>query len=175
MHHGDLEWAASVFLANHRSNLTPEEREEGFVQGTLTAERLQIWLQGPGSVLAEVDGERAGVVMVTTPDVFTHGPAEKLAQVATEAGVTDFLMYGPIVIDKPFRGRGLMRELWNAVVREDQGRHERAVLFLETANERSRATHEHLGWELVTPYEYDGREFFCMSHEMRPEAASRRQ
>ena len=54
----DAAWVQPLYAANSRDALTPEQRaEHGFVQGRMSAQALRARLDGPGSVVAEVDGE----------------------------------------------------------------------------------------------------------------------
>lgn len=62
----DAAWVQPLYAANSRDALTPEQRaEHGFVQGRMSAQALRARLDGPGSVVAEVDGRPAGVLLTS--------------------------------------------------------------------------------------------------------------
>lgn len=62
----DAAWVQPLYAANSRDALTPEQRaEHGFVQGRMSAQALRARLDGPGSVVAEVDGRPAGVLLAS--------------------------------------------------------------------------------------------------------------
>nr|WP_162933246.1 hypothetical protein [Corynebacterium lactis] len=164
----DTDWAAAIFAANARDNLTEEQqRTGGFVQGRIDADMISGRVAGPASVVALADGVGVGVVLTAGADEYKQGPPGLAVEAAREAGLTDFFLYGPGVVDAGHRGRGVLRAMKDEVIRlaaSEEAGYRWAVGFVEHTNEASMAAHAKTGWQSVATFEFKGRPYDVIAH-----------
>lgn len=161
----DVAWVQPLYAANSRDALTPEQRaEHGFVQGRMSDQALRARLDGPGSVVAEVDGRPAGVLLTSLAEGAPDGPPVRTVETARAAGVQDFYLYGPALVAESARGRGVLRAMAEHVLTATAAAHRAAVAFVEDENTASMAAHTRLGWEPVGRFEHEGRGFTVLTH-----------
>jgi GNAT superfamily N-acetyltransferase len=156
MHHryattADTPAMAALFAASHHDALTEQQRaEQGFVQGDFNAEVLRTMAEGRTLLLAEEDGKPAGfLALAATQDIAVHSPPVQ-ALLAAQGSLCwegralselPWLLYGPVLVDPTFRGRGVARGLYAAALEAASGRAELMVAFIETVNRRSWRVH----------------------------------
>lgn len=160
--------AIAALLAQARGDgLDPAERAaRGFIQGHLSDRILRNFIDGTGVFVAvhtDEHGERkvAGVALTSDPAALAGGggPPARTIATATTSGLTDFVLHGPVAVDPRFQGRGVVRLLVDAVQKSLSPDYSAAVLFVETANEKSLAVHRHLGMREVGGFETGGRDY----------------
>ncbi|EWM10898.1 GNAT family N-acetyltransferase [Kutzneria sp. 744] len=160
--------AIAALLAQARGDgLDPAERAaRGFIQGHLSDRILLNFIDGTGVFVAvhtDEHGERkvAGAALTSDPAALAggDGPPARTIATATTSGLTDFVLYGPVAVDPRFQGRGVVRLLIDAVQKSLSPDYSEAVLFVETANEKSLAVHRHLGMREVGAFEVGGRDY----------------
>lgn len=159
----DYPWLLELIDSNRADRLTAIQRaEEGFVQGRWDKSALQRLSSGPGMLLAEVDGRRAGAALSSAPGVVTDGPAGRVNDIARDMfGDKGYFLYGPVIIDPAFRRRGLLRQLSQALL--ERSRYPPAVAFVQQDNTASLAAHTALGWQQVAEFVLeDGRRFSAL-------------
>lgn len=163
---GDHRWLLDLIDANRADRLTAAQRaEQGFVQGVWSETALQRLSTGPGMLLAEVDGSRAGAALSSPPGGVLDGPAGRTNELARAAfGPDGYFLYGPVVIDRAFRRRGLLRALSTALLARAAARYPVAVAFVQQDNQASLAAHRVLGWHDLDTFTLDdAREFVVLS------------
>ena len=157
---GDVEWALALYAANSYDALTAEQRAAGgFVQGRMDEAALASRIAGgiPGWV-GLVDDSPAALLLAAEPADFTDGPAGGAVRAARGAGVEDFFLYGPALVDEAARGRGVMRALSSHAFEWAHGRYRWAVAFIEDSNAVSARVHGALGFSPVASFELPARE-----------------
>ncbi|MEE1784618.1 GNAT family N-acetyltransferase [Streptomyces sp. SP17BM10] len=129
--------------------LSPQERaERGFVQGRFDEDKLAATEATTGVYVAEEDGRIAGAALTAPASpALDEGPPRRTWEAALHAGLAQdrFYLYGPVVVDPDFRGRGVVRSLLRAVDANLRDRFDHGVLFVEKSNHKSLAVHRHLG------------------------------
>ncbi|MFE6049158.1 GNAT family N-acetyltransferase [Kitasatospora sp. NPDC056446] len=139
-----------------------ERAKQGFVQGRFDEEKLASMEADTGIYLAEEDGRLAGAALTSAASsVVDGGPPRLTVDAALRAGLAPgrFYLYGPVVVDPPFRGRGVVRSLLRAVDADLGGRFEHGVLFVEQANHKSLAVHRHLGMRELAEFAVADRRY----------------
>ncbi|MDO5031924.1 GNAT family N-acetyltransferase [Corynebacterium sp.] len=167
----DAPWVQALFQSNARDNLTEEQRRRsGFVQGNLDTEMIKQRVDGPASVVALVGDTGVGVILSAEPDTFPKGPPALAVAAAREAGLEDFYLYGPGVVDENYRGRGILRTLKDESIRAtaQSGKYLWAVGFVEHSNEASMAAHRKTGWRSVGSFTFKEREYEVIAHPVEP-------
>ncbi|WP_300682964.1 GNAT family N-acetyltransferase [Nocardioides sp.] len=149
-------------IDRHRGvGLSARERaERGFVQGEWTPATLAALADGPGIWVAEEAGTLAGVAISSAPGTVGTGPAGETNRVAAEVfGPGRYFLYGPVVVDEAFRGRGILRGLLTRLLEANVTTYAVAVAFIESTNTLSQTVHARLGWRRIGGFALGERSF----------------
>ncbi|WP_188316487.1 GNAT family N-acetyltransferase [Solihabitans fulvus] len=168
----DRETILGLIESNSREALTEQDRDAyGFVQGDFTASSLAALEADTGVVVVEVSGKVVGFAGTSQNLAAGNGPlAELLGQLdqLTLHGrpVSELrpAVYGPVVVDRAYRGKGLLRSLFEGVLGVLAGKADVGVLFVEDSNRHSMAVHVNgLGMECIGGFELDGRGYSILA------------
>jgi hypothetical protein len=78
--------------------------------------------------------------------------------------VDNSYQYGPICIDRAFRGTGLLEKIFGFAKKEMSVRFPVLVTFVNTTNERSYQAHRRkLGLDVVQTFEFNGKRYYEMA------------
>ncbi|MCC9307182.1 GNAT family N-acetyltransferase [Kitasatospora sp. RB6PN24] len=145
-----------------------ERAEQGFVQGGFDEHKLASIEATTGIYLAEEDGRLAGAALTSAPSMLDEGPPRLTVDAALRAGLAPsaerLYLYGPVVVDRAFRGRGVVRSLLRAVDANLSEHFDHGVLFVEQSNEKSLAVHRHLGMREVAEFTLADRRYTVFSY-----------
>ncbi|MEU9159602.1 GNAT family N-acetyltransferase [Streptomyces sp. NPDC048424] len=142
---------AELFAANHHDALTERQRaEQGFVQGRFDAGVLRAMARAGELLVADDGGRVAGLLALSVAADLADPPppVEGLlrAQDTLEwdghpLGEVRWLLYGPVVVDAGYRGRGVARALFTMAVAAASERADAVVAFIEAGNVPSWKVH----------------------------------
>lgn len=166
----DYPWVVDLIDRHRGEGMSAQERaRRGFVQGHWDVAQLQRLSSGPGFLLAEVDGTRAGALLTSAPGAARRGPAGRTNELAQQAlGAASFFLYGPVVVDDMFRGQGVLRALADELFARMTGRYDVAVAFIEAVNQASMAVHDRLGFRVFDSFAIGDREYHALSRDVAP-------
>lgn len=139
-----------------KQNLTPEERQkEGFTQGTLTTFQQNIGIYG-----AFDEDTLIGVLMAAKLGTHTQGPPgsmlEALKTTLPKEQLEKTFSYGPVAIDKNYRGQGLFSKMLSFMCQDLKTHYQYGVCFVEHSNEKSLAIHRHYPMEECVTFTFKG-------------------
>ncbi|GAA2149003.1 hypothetical protein GCM10009760_41710 [Kitasatospora kazusensis] len=143
-----------------------ERAERGFVQGHFDEAKLAAMEATTGIYVAEEDGRIAGAALTgAASSVQDGGPPRLTVDAAQRAGLAPdrCYLYGPVVVDPSFRGRGVVRNLLRAVDAHLGERFDHGVLFVEQSNLKSLAVHRHLGMHEAAEFAVADRRYTVFS------------
>ena len=161
--------------ANHIANLSEEQRKEGFLAGNFTAEQIAAIAADLGTMLAIVENKIAGFLSAFRREFNHRVPVlEKMLdcydQVPFEGKpLSSFnsYIYGPVCIDRDYRGRGLLRGLYEAQKKDLAGRFEIGVAFISRSNPHSLHAHvAGLGMTEVADFEFQGNTYVILAFRL---------
>lgn len=160
----DTDWFSELYAANQRDALSPEEREKyGFIQGSSGPEAVDKWIHSGRGLVAELDGQPAGVAMAGPSTVPSDHPAGRAMEIAVNEGIDRPILWGPVVVGRAFRGQGISRALWEAVVATYRGEYAHAVAMVELSNRVSYEAHLHMGWKIIGEMSIDERNYAAIA------------
>ena len=136
-------------------NLTHEQQtKQGFVTTRFTADLL-IELQSEGRSFVLYDGTRLGAYAFGATNNFLRQwelcnfMIERFSELDSAKIISgdmisaeNSFMYGPVCIDNDFRGRGVLKLLFEAVAAEGVGKYKFVTTFINQRNEISLAAHK---------------------------------
>lgn len=133
--------------ANYIANLS--DRKDGFLSAEFTAGQIAAIAGDLGITVAVCSAEIAGYLCAFRKD-FDHG-SPVLAKMLQAYDATHFkgkplssyesYIYGPVCVGREYRGRGLLRGLYEAQRKELTGRFEVGVAFVSRDNSHSLQAH----------------------------------
>jgi len=134
---------------NFIGNLSPEERKEGFLSAEFTLGQVAEMSEDLGTTIAAIDDEVVAFLCAFRNE-FDHG-SPVVAKMLDSYDRVEFegqslssyksYIYGPVCIDRAYRGRGLLRGLYEAQKQELAGRFEIGVAFVSRTNPHSLKAH----------------------------------
>jgi predicted N-acetyltransferase YhbS len=164
----DLPGVLALQEANLHANLGDAERADGFLSARFDPEQLTAMGAQVG-VLVAADGERvAGYACASEVDYNRRFPLlaamidalPRLRYQGRTLDQTRCFVYGPVCVDRAWRGRGVLRGLVAALRRHTAGRFDCGVAFIAQDNPRSLAAHVHgLGLIEAGGFEHDSRAY----------------
>jgi len=158
--------------ANYITNLSDEERKDGFLSAQFTLEQTAQIAEDLGTTVAVVDQELAGFLCAFRREFDTGSPViakmlESYDRVTFEGkALSSFnsYIYGPVCIAREHRRRGLLRGLYEAQKRDLAGRFEVGVAFVSRSNPHSLQAHvAGLGMIEVGDFELKGNVYVILA------------
>ena len=162
--------------ANLFDNLSTEARQDGFLSARFTRDQL-VQMDRDVGVLVACDVERVvGYVCASGVELNRQFPlllamieryGEMRFQGRALADQKTFV-YGPVCVDRAYRGRGVLRGLFRALLREIPAGFDAGVAFVANANQRSLAAHvAGLGMDDVGEFDFKGQRYRILAFSAR--------
>ena len=162
----DVPAILAVQAANFVGNLNDAERQDGFLSVEFTCEQLEEMADNVGIVVAS-DGARLAGYLCASSCEFNR-PFPRLAAMMQQLDGIDYggrplasarlFIYGPVCIDRPYRGCGLLRGLYTTLKSEVARRYNVGVAFVAYDNPHSLRAHVvGLGMDLVGEFIFSGK------------------
>lgn len=162
--------------ANLISNLPESERGDGFVTTQFTQEMLAALNQQTGVFLACTAERVVGYAMTGTLDFFHRFPLilymnSRLQNTIFDGKLIDTasaLQYGPVCIEKNFRGQGVLVSLFEQICTQLSSKFEVGVTFISTVNSRSYQAHvRKLGMTVVDEFDFTGKNYYTLAFSIK--------
>jgi len=146
---GDYQEILQLQSANYITNLTEEERRSGFLSAQFSFEQTAQIAEDLGITVAVLDHCVAGFLCAFRNEFPSGSPviAEMLRHYPLfrfeDRPLSAFLsyIYGPVCIARQYRGRGLLRGLYQAQKKDLGARFEVGVAFVSRSNPHSLRAH----------------------------------
>ena len=157
-------------------NLNEEERKEGFVTTPFTIAQLEEAIQEKGLFVAENDVFKiAAYAFGASWDYFAQWEIfnymvsrfPNLSFEGTEITTKNSFQYGPVCIDKKYRGTGLLQLLFEEMRLELLKRYPISITFINKINLVSEKAHtKKLGWEIIDSFEFNNNQYIGLAIDM---------
>ena len=175
--HQDIDGVLNLQDKYLYSKLTETERESGFVTTPFTAKQIEEIIGQNGMFIAE--NEKDGLIAYTFAgswkyfeqwEIFNFMVARfpKLAFNGSNITTENSFQYGPICIDKNYRGRGLLNLLFEEMRIEFLKKYPISVTFINKVNTISTAAHtKKLNWEIIDEFEFNNKIYIGLAFDMK--------
>jgi predicted GNAT superfamily acetyltransferase len=135
--------------ANFIANLSEAERRQGFLSAQFSAAQTEQIAQDLGTIVALADGHLAGFLCALRKEFDTGSPViarmlesfDRMSFHGQPLSSFTSYIYGPVCIAREYRGRGLLRGLYEAQKRSLTGKFEMGVAFVSRSNPHSLQAH----------------------------------
>jgi hypothetical protein len=169
---GDYSAVLRLQSANYIANLSEEDREQGFLSAEFTREQVAAMAEDLGTMVAIVEDKVAGFLCAFQREFNSGSPV--IAKMLDSCDLVKFegkplssfntYIYGPVCIDRDYRGKGLLRGLYEAQKRDLAGRFEVGVAFVARGNLHSLRAHVGgLGMTEVGDFEVKGNRYVILA------------
>ena len=173
----DLPSLLELQESNLFENLPAEQRKDGFLSARFAVEQFAQMNREAAVVVAEDDGRIVGYACSAGVDssrqfpildamITTFGRLTYLGTTLIDARVC---IYGPVCVDRNFRGRGVLRGLISGLKAELAGQFDVAAAFISKANSRSLAAHvDGLGMTVLGDYAFEAGRYWIVAFGVPP-------
>jgi hypothetical protein len=156
------------------TNLTENQKKDGFVTTPFTVEQLTEIIGNDGLFLAKKEEKVIGYAFAGSWAYFSQWKIiEQMGEMLPiifenqEITLKNSFQYGPICIDMEFRGKGLINLLFDFMRQNMVKKYPISVTFINKINERSRKAHvDKLGWKVVTDFQFNGNNYYFLMLKM---------
>jgi hypothetical protein len=157
------------------SNMTEEEKTSGFVTTPFTVEQIQEVIRQEGLFIAKDDNKIIGYIFAAGWDYFSQWAIFKyMIPMLPELSFKNFKLtdtntfqYGPICIDKKYRGKGLINPFFNFMRIHIMKRFPVGVTFINKTNIPSQKAHlEKLKWAVIGDFQFNNNNYFILAYDM---------
>lgn len=157
------------------SNLSDEEKIAGFVTTPFSIPLLEYVIKHDKIFIAKFNGRIIGYVFAASWDFFSRYPIfEYMISLFPRYKFRDFTLttinsfqYGPVCIDKPFRGQGLLKELFEFMRIQTLVKYSLSLTFINKINIPSTIAHvEKLNWTIIDEFSFNNNEYNVLAYDM---------
>jgi hypothetical protein len=163
--------------ANYIANLTEEERKSGFLSAQFSLEQTAQIAGDLGITIGVLD-DRVAAFLCAFRNEFPSG-SPVIAEMLLKYPVFRFedrplnsfstYIYGPVCIAREWRGRGMLRGLFEAQKKDLAGQFEIGVAFVSRSNAHSLYAHVNgLGMAEAGDFQVGGNRYFALAFRVPP-------
>jgi|SRR5690625_642526 len=157
-------------------NMTEQERKEGFVTTPFTQQQIEDILKEKGLFVAKNKADEVVAYIFAASwkyfeqwEIFNYMVSRfpEMSFGGREITTENSFQYGPVCIDKKYRGQGLFNQLFEEMRLEFVKRYPISVTFINKINEISTAAHTRkLGWEVIDEFEFKENQYLTLALDM---------
>ncbi len=157
------------------SNLTEEEKKSGFVTTPFSVEQLTYVINNEGLFVAKDNNKIIAYIFAESWDFFSQYPIfERMISLFPELSFFDFeitstssFQYGPVCIDKKYRGKGLINLLFEFMRIHIVKKYPLSLTFINKTNVPSLKAHtEKLKWTIISDFEFNNNNYLILAYDM---------
>lgn len=172
----DIPGVARLQSRYHVSTISPEDRPDGFVTTLFTEEQFRELIEGENGLAIACAGEE--VIAYAMAASWQYWSAWPLFQYMIEdlpntvylgqrLSTENSYQYGPICIDRKYRGTEVLSNLFEFSRRQMAERYPILITFINQANPRSFKAHtEKLGLEVIKTFEFNANQYYELGYDM---------
>ena len=157
------------------SNLSDEEKKSGFVTTPFSVEQLTNVINNEGLFIAKDNNKIIAYIFAESWNFFSQYPIfEYMISLFPALSFLDFeintitsFQYGPICIDKNYRGQGLIKLLFEFMRIHIVKRYLLSLTFINKTNIPSYKAHtEKLKWTVVGDFQFNDNNYYILAYDM---------
>lgn len=152
-----------------------EDKKDGFVTTSFTKELLsELIRKEKGLFIAKENEEIIAYVMSASWDFWSQWPLfqhmiselPRLSYLNQTLSKKNSYQYGPVCVDKRFRGTGTLELIYDFARRKMAERYPILITFVNKINPRSVEAHTRkLGLEIIHEFEFNGNQYLEMAYD----------
>lgn len=158
------------------AKLSEKEREEGFVTTPFTVHQIEEIIIENGMFVAE--NEQGTIIAYAFAGSWKYFEQWEIFNIITarfpqlsfkgkEITMENSFQYGPVCIDKNYRGQGLLNLLFEEMRIEFLKKYPISITFINKVNVISEVAHtKKLGWEIIDEFEFNNNTYSSLALDM---------
>lgn len=156
-------------------NLNEQERLEGFVTTPFTTEQIEEAIAQRGLFIAQSEDLKviayafaASWTYFAQWEIFNYMVSRfpSLSFQGNEITTENSFQYGPVCIDKEYRGTGLLPLIFEEMRLELLKKFPISITFINKINPISEKAHKKLGWEIVDEFDFNNNSYIGLALDM---------
>ncbi len=173
----DINGILSLQEKNLYRNLSNKEKENGFVTTPFTISQIEKIIKQNGIFIAENEGNKIiAYAFAGNWEYFNQWEIfnfmisrfSELSFHKNKITTENSFQYGPICIDKNYRGKGLLNLIFEEMRIEFVRRYPISITFINKENITSKKAHtEKLGWEIIDEFEFNNNKYYGLGFDMK--------
>ncbi|WP_019612907.1 hypothetical protein [Psychromonas ossibalaenae] len=171
----DIEATLALHAKYQVDSIDEQDKKDGFVTTAFTKEQLtELITQEQGLFIAKQGEQVIAYVMAASWQFWSIWPmfvfmAEDLPNMnylGRQLSVKNSYQYGPVCIDKAFRGSGLLEKIFDFSRIEMAKRYPVLITFVNKINPRSFAAHtKKLKLDLIQEFEFNNNHYYELAYD----------
>ena len=170
----DIEATLELHAKYQVDTINPEDKKDGFVTTPFSTQELTDLIEQESGLFIAKDGDEVvAYVMSASWDFWSKWPM--FAFMVENLDGKNFkgmaitkdnsYQYGPIAIDKRFRGTDLLFNIFDFARENMAKRYPILITFVNKINPRSFAAHSKLGLDVLSEFEYNNNQYYEMVYD----------
>ncbi|KAA9001398.1 GNAT family acetyltransferase [Affinibrenneria salicis] len=169
----DIDAIMDLHKKFHIDSIAAEDKADGFVTTLLNREQMTSLIQNEsGAFVARDSGRIVAFVFAASWAYWSNWPffqymIQRLNDVTyhnEKLSVENSYQYGPICIDKAYRGKGLLNDIFHFSLKQMAERFHYLVTFVNKNNERSYIAHsKKLGLDVLLEFTFNNNQYYWMA------------
>jgi Sortase and related acyltransferases len=170
----DIPAVLALHQRYHLSTISADDLTQGFVTTAFTTVQLQRLIEEEKGLVIACDGDAVvGYTMAASWDYWSQWPMfvhmiEGLPHLhyhGQSLTVENSYQYGPVCIDRAYRGTGLLANMFEYSRRQMAPRYPYLVTFINKKNPRSFAAHTRkIGLEVIAEFLFNDNQFYELAY-----------
>jgi hypothetical protein len=159
----------------HISTICEEDKQDGFITTLFTREQLTRLIEEEAGLFIATDNDRVvAFVMAASWQYWSAWPMfaymieglPNLEYLGQKLSVENSYQYGPVCIDKQYRGSGLLAEIFDFARTEMSRRYPILITFINKINIRSFEAHTRkIGLDIIQEFEYNNNQYYELGYD----------
>ncbi len=168
----DIPGILSLQAKNLVLNLPATELAGGFVTTPFTPDLIRLLLTQTGVFIAESEGEIIAYLLAGDWDFFSQWEIFRIMMArmpelefqGAEIKIQNSFQYGPICIDRSWRGSSVLTQIFAKMRSSFSGHYPIGLTFINKLNQRSFLAHTNkLNLEIIDEFELNGNAFYTLA------------
>lgn len=171
----DIPAVAELQKKYHVSTISDEDRPDGFVTTLFTKEQFKELIEKENGLAVACDGNKiVGYAMAASWEYWSAWPLfeymiqhlpnnEYMGQILS---TENSYQYGPICIDKAYRGTDVFPNLFEFSRKQMKDRYPILITFINQINPRSYRAHTKIGLELIKNFEFNNNQYYELGYDV---------
>lgn len=169
---GDIDGILELHARNLVTNLTDEQKKNGFVTTPFTTEQLDSLVARAGLFVADDNGAIKAYAVAAGWDYFDGRPMfDLMLELFTAIRYKNFMIdrehsfqYGPVCVDEALRGRGVFPRLFGAMKAEMARYYPVGATFINKINTRSVRAHTGtVNMDIINEFRFNNNDYYGLA------------
>lgn len=177
----DIPAVARLQRQYHVATISPEDRSDGFVTTLFSQEQFCQLIEKENGLAIALDGEQVAAYAMAASwgywsawPLFRHMIQDlpRTEYLGQKLSITNSYQYGPICIQRDYRGTEVLPNLFEFSRRQMAARYPILITFINQANPRSLHAHTKLGLDIIKAFEFNDNQYYELGYDLRVPTAN---